>query len=155
MVININQKIFSLHFYYNKTWLIFVSIVVLLLWSVHSFIWLCCEYVQWVFVFGCIVTWVFAACFCIWLCCICSGFLFLQCVSVFGCVASIYSTCCHWWKSFCNLQVLFLFACVFLSCSTLSSLCHCVLCYLFKTSWSSWNENRQACETYIYVNFCL
>ncbi len=62
---------------------------------------------------------------CIWLCC-----EHLQCVSLFVCVVSICSVCLYlfvlskWWKCFLDLLVLFLFACVFWSCSALSSLSH-------------------------------
>ncbi len=61
------------------------------------FVWLCCEYLQCVSLFGCVVSicseflclvvlCVFAVCFFIWLCC-----EYLQCVSLFGCVVSICS----------------------------------------------------------------
>jgi len=46
--------------------------------------------------------WVFAAPFCIWL-----RSEYLQCVSVFGCVVSICSTCVFWWRCFLNLLVFF------------------------------------------------
>ncbi len=54
----------------------------------------------------------------IWLCC-----KHLQCVSLFVCVVSICSACCQIDEDvFLILLVLFLFACVFWSCSALSSL---------------------------------
>ncbi len=117
---------------------------------------LCCEYLQCVSLFVCVVSicsaslylfvlWAFAVRFFICLCC-----EYLQCVSLFVCVVSICSAflylfvlwvfavrfficlCCeylphllsNWWRCFLDLLVLFLFAWVFYSCSTLSSLGH-------------------------------
>ncbi len=73
------------------------------------FIWLCCEHLQCVSLFGCVVSicsaflylvvlWAFAVRFLIWLCC-----EHLQCVSLFGCVVSICS-------AFLYLVVLWAFA---------------------------------------------
>ncbi len=55
---------------------------------------------------------------CIWLCC-----EHLQHVSLFVC-EHLYHMLSTWWKCFLDLLVLFLFACVFWSCSALSSLGH-------------------------------
>ncbi len=66
--------------------------------------------------------------------------------SIFACVVSICNTMLsNWGKCFLDLLVLFLFACVFWSCSTLSSLGHCtnqtrneVPIKWSTASWSSW-----------------
>ncbi len=52
----------------------------------------------------------------------CSAFLYLVVLRVFA--AHVLS---NWWRYFLNLLVLFLFACVFWSCSALSSLGHCTV----------------------------
>ncbi len=49
------------------------------------FIWLCCEYLQCVSLFGCVVS------ICSVFVCLCCEYL--QCVSLFGCVVSIGSAC--------------------------------------------------------------
>ncbi len=92
-------------------------LVVLWAFAVHFFIWLCsqhnqinnfiwstflCLFVLWVFVARVLSNWwscflnlqvfifLFAARFFVWLCC-----EHLQCISLFGCVVSICSTCCQ------------------------------------------------------------
>ncbi len=72
---------------------------------------------------------------CIWLCyehlqcvCffICLCYEHLQCVCFFICLCyeHFHHLLWNWWKCFLDLLVLFLFACVFWSCSSLSSLGH-------------------------------
>ncbi len=107
---SIHQKTW-LHFYCNKTMVNFhtgcwASLETFPLWSVlHAMlfcIWSHCVYLQHISVLGCVA-------------CICSAFLYFE---YFQHVLS------NRLKCFLSLLVLFLFACVFLSCSTLSTLSH-------------------------------
>ncbi len=55
------------------------------LFAVCFFVWLCCEHLQCVSLFGCVVS------ICSVFVCLCCEYL--QCVSLFGCVVSICSAC--------------------------------------------------------------
>ncbi len=115
----------------------FLFLVVLWVFAERFFFWLCCEYFQSGFFWGCVVSicraflylvvlWVFAVCFFFfWLCC-----EYLQCVSFFlvvlwvfaerfgffGCVVSIFSVC-----------VVKLTKVVFLICRRFFSICSAFL----------------------------
>ncbi len=129
------------------------------LFATRFCIWLCYEYLQRVFVFGCIVTReylqhvsvfgcvmsicsVFLYLVVLWLVSICSTFmylvvLYLQWVSVFATRFCIW-LCCEYLQHMCYQTDVFVicwcffYLHVFFSCSALSSLFHRILCYILK-----------------------
>ncbi len=130
--------------YSTNIWSALLHLVLLLVFVVHFSIWLCCEYLLCVSVFGCVVNiWsallhlvlllVFAVHVSIWLCC-----EYLLYPSVFGCVVSICCTLLYlvalWvYAAYvnmiacicCQTDDVFLISWCFFICSLLSSV-HCV-----------------------------
>ncbi len=147
------------------------------------FIWLCCEHLQCVSLFGCVVSicsaflylvvlWAFAVRFFIWLCC-----EHLQCVSLFGCVVSICSVFLYlvvlWafavrffiWLCCEHLQCVSLFGCVVSICSTCCEtdedvflICWCFFyLHVFSEVAARWalSATVHSCMNYVYLQLHL